>query len=135
MVDPPANEGGPEDNRTGQRGAEQGISRRGLLTSGAAVAATGLRLTRSSVRPLPRRRRRDVPTSCSSSADNVGWGDFSCYGGSARRLGSTSSRAKGIRFNNYTDRIAAHPDAHRDHHRPTVGAVRHLPPLFRDRAS
>ena len=35
-------------------------------------------------------------------ADNVGWGDFSCYGGSIATPRIDKLAREGIRFNNYT---------------------------------
>jgi arylsulfatase len=34
--------------------------------------------------------------------DNVGWGDFSCYGGSTPTPRIDKLASEGIRFNNYT---------------------------------
>ena len=40
-------------------------------------------------------------------ADNVGWGDFSCYGGHTPTPRIDKLASEGIRFNNYTSSRSA----------------------------
>ena len=84
------------------RPAASGISRRGLLTSGAAVAAAGLAPEALVSAALAQAATGGRPNIVFVLADNVGWGDFSCYGGSIPTPRIDKLASEGIRFNNYT---------------------------------
>ena len=76
-----------------------GISRRGLLLSGTAVAATGL-ASETLVSAAVAQAAGGRPNIVFVLADNVGWGDFSCYGGSIPTPRIDKLASEGIRFNN-----------------------------------